>query len=220
MSGDVGFIDPEKVKRFYFKLEKICENRKTYFLWLSEKLCCLWLCCQVIINSFYLSFEFLLIHQNKPGVGECPVEDGLEFIIWEWFKLLPNDAADEWLFKPIIDDPSEVTIDCCWCWLSSWSRGGDIGSAFIFTGAGEEEEGGGGVLLLTAKCGIPLERRTQQSLATILNWMNALPGVLQSTQVLMRRIPWRYHVQIRSWHWKILRTKRTRVITEPRYWSL
>lgn len=59
---------------------------------------------------------------------------------------------------PIIDDdpPSDVTIDCCWCWLSIWSRGGDIGSAFILTGIGDEEEGGG-VLFDTAKWGIPLQ---------------------------------------------------------------
>lgn len=86
-----------------------------------------------------------------------PVDDGLEFIKCEWFKLLPNDAADEWVMPIIDDDPlSDVTIDCCWCWLSSWSRGGDIGSALILTGAGDEEEGGG-VLFDTAKWGIPLK---------------------------------------------------------------
>lgn len=95
---------------------------------------------------------------DLPGVGvKWPVDEGREFIKCEWFKLLPNDdAADEWV-KPIIDDvpPSDVTIDCCWCWLSSWSRGGEIGSAFILTGAGDDEEGGG-VLFDTAKWGIPL----------------------------------------------------------------
>lgn len=96
-----------------------------------------------------------------PGVGvKCPVDDGREFIICEWFILLPKDDTDEWL-TPIIDDvppPRDVTIDCCcWCWLSNWSRGGDIGSAFILTGAGDDEEGGGGVLFDTAKWGIPLK---------------------------------------------------------------
>lgn len=93
-----------------------------------------------------------------PGVGvRWPVEDGREFIRCEWFKLLPKDDADEWVM-PMIDDvpPSEVTIDCCWCWLSSWSRGGDMGSALILTGAGDDEEGGG-VLFDTAKWGIPLQ---------------------------------------------------------------
>lgn len=88
----------------------------------------------------------------EPGVGvKWPVDEGREFIKCEWFKLLPNDVAEEWLMPP----PRDVTIDCCWCWLSNWSRGGDIGSAFILTGAGDEEEGGG-VLFETAKWGIPL----------------------------------------------------------------
>lgn len=80
---------------------------------------------------------------------------------------------------PIIDEGplSEVTIDCCWCWLSSWSRGGDIGSAFIFTGAGDEEEGGG-VLFDTAKWGIPLKEQSKQRLAPNFPWTNALPGML------------------------------------------
>lgn len=98
-----------------------------------------------------------------------PVDDGREFIMCEWFILLPSDA-DEW-FPPRSDEdppPSDVIIDCCWCWLSSWSRGGEIGSAFILTGAGEEEEGGG-VLFETAKWGIPLERgkKTSQHLLNI-----------------------------------------------------
>ena len=98
-------------------------------------------------------WKFLLFFK-QPGVGECPVDDGLEFIICEWFKLPPSDA-EEWLFNPINEEPPNEAIDCCWCWLSSWSRGGDIGSDFILTGAGDDDEGGG-VLLLTAKCGIAL----------------------------------------------------------------
>lgn len=84
----------------------------------------------------------------SPGVGvKCPVDDGRELIIWEWLRVLPNEFPP----MPIID---EALNDCCW-WLSIWSRGGDIGSAFILTGMGDEE--GGGVLFDTAKWGIPLK---------------------------------------------------------------
>lgn len=117
-----------------------------------------------------------LLFSKQPGVGECPVDDGLEFIICEWFKLPPSDA-EEWLFNPINEEPPKEAIDCCWCWLSSWSRGGDIGSDFILTGAGDDEEGGG-VLLLTAKCGIAL-KDSNLLLAFNFTWSYSLPGVLK-----------------------------------------
>lgn len=88
---------------------------------------------------------------------KCPVDDGREFIRCEWFKLLPSVPTVVCPI-PIIEEPSDVTIDCwCWwcCWfIDIWSRGGDIGSALIFTGAGDDD--GGGVLFETAKWGIPL----------------------------------------------------------------
>lgn len=81
-----------------------------------------------------------------------PVELGREDIKCWWFRLFPNE---EWFKTDIVEEPPrEVTIDCC-CWLSSWSLGGEMGSDFIFTGAGDEDEGGG-VLFDTAKWGIPL----------------------------------------------------------------
>jgi hypothetical protein len=69
-----------------------------------------------------------------------------------------DDVALEWVMPIIEDEPK----DCCCCWLSIWSLGGDIGSAFILTGA-EEGEVGGGVLFDTAKWGIPLKWKSYVS---------------------------------------------------------
>lgn len=72
-----------------------------------------------------------------------------EFIIWLWFKEFPIDVT-EW-FSPMTEEDK----DWCDCWLSIWSRGGDIGSDLILTGVGDD--GGGGVLFDIAKWGIPLK---------------------------------------------------------------
>lgn len=102
-----------------------------------------------------------------------PVEPGLEDIICEWLKLLPSD--EEWLKAD--DPPKDVTIDW-WCCPSNWSRGGEIGSDFIFTGTGDDDEGGG-VLFDTAKWGIPLKFQKLFALNHILSSHHSyIPRVL------------------------------------------
>lgn len=104
-----------------------------------------------------LVFVLFKMVTNLPGVG---VEEGLppppiiKSCCWcEWAdKLFP---IEELLLArlivvtvvcPLEIDPPPLVPAC------NMSRGGDIGSDFIFTDAGEVA-GGGGVLLEMAKCG-------------------------------------------------------------------